>query len=513
MNYMLLQFISHLGEEHWKSRVFVRIRNILAEVYLESSGVHYRYNKFLDLDSLSCFYYTCCTDTVLLLELGEKEVDPDVEIPTITSTSSRKADCVFKTMNKSKRLSFLLAEPHTAEEAVCEVLLANAASPGSFDLLTVLKKHRTDPRPRAYLGDKAIVHPGLNGIQYGFKNPLEFSALNIPEQATRVMAPYVAPGVIIPYAEGTSIPMHMFSQAHAPGFSGPRHVYRYFNDQYALKAGTFIETWHDLRAVRNVGVLWQIHECHVLYGGLLIDKEQDAKSSRRQRALAPEATSELEAAYVPSTVIDNIHSSENWQWFRDCGPNAALRVEDIVDEPTPSLRRCVDVVRHHRAILQQPAWGLLRDHVYASTAHNRWLYDFLFVTSKPFQTTTTMTANPELEGESKATVYMVQVTDRLVDDHPFELASVEKVLRGLSLLTLEATQHISKVVFVFVICNSREVSSTSGITVTTQDVETGETKYLSWNEAVRAVDLPQAIECEAYIVRAQLTTGSGAVVV
>jgi hypothetical protein len=98
---------------------------------------------------------------------------------------------------------------------------------------------------------------------------------------------------------------------------------------------------------------------------------------------------------------------------------------------------------------------------------------------------------------------MVQVTDEVVQAHECSFKAITQVFQGLGLLTAEAAQHISKVVFVVVMPNTYQLSSVKGIAVKVNNDNSP--SVISWNDAMLKLKMPVEIQCEAYIVRATIT--------
>ena len=466
MNFMFLQYIANLGETSWKNRVFVRIDLMVAEVHLSSCGeIKFSYHKFLDLRDLRVFQFDDHSNSVMIFDLEESETDPQIMgCPMISSTSSRDANTMFKSAYKSRKLSFLLAEPHTALEAICETLMINTAAAiaatsnggegatttsNFLDMNTVLANHKLDPRPRIYLSEsdvkKQFSGAHLTKLFRGVE--IDYTVFNIPQGASNYMAPYVAPGVIIPYAT-EDIPIKgVYQEA---GFEGFRHVYRYFNDEYTRLAALKVRTSAQLDSIRMVGVLHQIQEYHVLYGGLL------------------ENPAEIESKYT----------NKYWEWFNDFGYKAKgtfkFQKEESLGTPSmggkPSLQLCVGRMHFETTVvMNKAAWKLIPDHVYSSTKHNQRLYDFLFVSTYDLKMPKKLQQQQQKQNKEeneKLIVYMVQVTGRPLQDHKFGLSTIRDVFEGLQLLSAETKNNIRKVVFVCVLPHSTKTSN--GITVITK---------------------------------------------
>ncbi len=125
MNYMLLHYLPHMGEEGWPREILLRVSDMLVVFRMEtawngSRRVNAEIRECTDLDELSkqCktfmrFKYNSVSERpLLLLDLKEKESDPDaIFVNVFSSQSSRDANNAFKTYDKDGGLSWILAQP------------------------------------------------------------------------------------------------------------------------------------------------------------------------------------------------------------------------------------------------------------------------------------------------------------------------------------------------------------------------------------------------------------------
>jgi sensor c-di-GMP phosphodiesterase-like protein len=87
-----------------------------------------------------------------------------------------------------------------------------------------------------------------------FNNSDNFSVFNVPSKASFIEAPYVAKGVVIPFARIDSVPRYRLKASHEPEFNpaGPWHQYRFYNDEFAQKIRDRISTERALeQAIQN----------------------------------------------------------------------------------------------------------------------------------------------------------------------------------------------------------------------------------------------------------------------
>ena len=488
MNYMFLQYILHLGDVGWKSQLFARIGSYLVAVSLKEGRIIYRYFECDDHRELRKIESLIGDrqQSVLLLELSEHESDPTTAFcPTISTGSCREAEDLFKSMNKTGMLRFLLSEPHTAEEAVCEVLLANAASDSNqtkYDLETVLRVHRQDPRPRSYLGNsvpKELCEIDLKNI---IDESRFFTVFNIPKSATYFMAPYVASGVSIPYACNHTVPNSM--RIKIPKDFKVFHEYKFYSMEVAARVANYVKTADQLSAIKLIGTLWQLQESIVLYGGLLNSEPAQ---------------------------IDDKYSSRHWKWYKDCGPEKVIEDDAInSNEAILSIKHCTGTIQNRSSFLTQNAWNLSRNLAYYSKLHTQWLYDFMFISDSGLElespielsaeeAASSIASKPARKQVDKPIVYMIQVTDNSLQRHKINLSTIKKVFKNLGLLSAEARTRIKKIVF---ICIVPDLISTKGITVCTGAAKS---QIISWEAAM--LELKVAVPCEAFVVKANIRPG------
>jgi hypothetical protein len=214
-----------------------------------------------------------------------------------------------------------------------------------------------------------------------------------------------------------------------------------------------VHTSKELDAIRMVGVLHQMQELHVLYGGLLEN----------------------------SAAIESKYTNTYWEWFDDFGHEETFEKKKSLGTPStggkPSLQLCVGRMEFETVVMNnlKAAWKLIPDHVYTSTKHNQRLFNYLFVSTydlkkskKAQQEERQQQQNKEKVNEKeseKLIVYMVQVTGRPLQEHKFALSTIRDVFEGLQLLSAEAKGNIRKIVFVCVLPHSTTKTASKGITV------------------------------------------------
>lgn len=158
-------------------------------------------------------------DTVLILELGEYEIDPQfTRIPTLVALSARKADDTLKTIDKSGNLKYVTRGPPSREELQVLATAYYLSSPAEFieqlglpSGATLEEAHkevrrRTDcigPLPRQVLGEKSVYQKWVNGRDHAssvdqFLNIKEIiSAFDLPSTSKYFLAPLAEGGFTI----------------------------------------------------------------------------------------------------------------------------------------------------------------------------------------------------------------------------------------------------------------------------------------------------------------------------
>ena len=107
INNILLELLSHLGEDTWPSMVALRVEGFLYS--FTNTGVTCIRITFSDLYDFSVIHED--DNSVLILELQESENDPIIRMPFILALSAINLDVTLKTVRKSGGRRFMLISP------------------------------------------------------------------------------------------------------------------------------------------------------------------------------------------------------------------------------------------------------------------------------------------------------------------------------------------------------------------------------------------------------------------
>lgn len=120
---LLRRLLRQLGTRDDLNEVCLRTGKIIYAFRVGEDGeLTVRKHSGKDLDSVDWYSRSLEERGILLLELDEMEMDPNVWCPTFSSASNRGADLVFKTMRKGG-VEVFLAGLYTFDEAIAAALL------------------------------------------------------------------------------------------------------------------------------------------------------------------------------------------------------------------------------------------------------------------------------------------------------------------------------------------------------------------------------------------------------
>ncbi len=121
-NFLMMEFLSHLGEEGWPNTILHRVAGIVYEYKRIAKDKQIEYRE-IELETLSALRMLCKRRRtskpfpLVIVELEEKESDPDTSgLPAFIALSARDIENTLKTFGKNNTGRFLTVRPHTHKE-------------------------------------------------------------------------------------------------------------------------------------------------------------------------------------------------------------------------------------------------------------------------------------------------------------------------------------------------------------------------------------------------------------
>ena len=473
INHILIELLSHLGEDSWPSMVAYRIENDLFS--FTSSGVTSTRISYADLHEYSKIHQR--DNSVLILELQESETDPVIRRPFILAVSARNLSQKLKTVRKSGGREYMLISPPEVEE-VCLMAEAIMDIYPDNDIFKGMSKEEaiSTVQTRAlqigaiprYLFCKSFrFESRLNELIASESKELtteldQLSVDNIPKLAQLLMAPYLRPGVTNPiisqrYEKAASEYLNSLPaedrnerMAMSSTFSTFSHVFRYLSD-FAKQIHYFsLRSSLDVARVKRLGYDYQLAE-EIISLGILIPK--------------------------PSERVDDRITSDNWEWHGNVNYNQKLsRNSKLPNEMIPMFPRSSAQIKFGGMYYIGDVSELKGDCLYRGKDHNLALYEFFNV------------------DHVKKIIYLYQVTTIDLSKHPFYLSTISRVMEKLSMFE---ERNLEYKVRLLCFCDwSRE--------------DTHGTKFFDMDGNIvtlderRALNDRVAVRLEVYIIRACL---------
>jgi len=222
-------------------------------------------------------------------------------------------------------------------------------------------------------------------------------------------------------------------------------LYRYemLSDRASLYLSQRLATDGFLEALENYGVVHQLQECQVEYGGLRMDKR----------------------LLVPNMTLDK------WDWYSNTNmpePQTFYVGDKLNASCIPNMPLCYQSEKFPGMFLSADVCQLTDLTVYRSKVHNSPWYDRLAV------------------NQATKEVFMLQVSTKQAKDHAFKWKSVKAVLENLQLLDNSASESPTlkdgwTVHYIYVMPDS--LPSASGVCIT---------------------GYPSSVKIKSYVVRARL---------
>jgi hypothetical protein len=362
---------------------------------------------------------------VVLVELKEKEVDPDISFPYFVTTSSRDAESIIlKTLTKDGGI-FFLSDPHTFPEVYFVREISSIVEPDS-DAVPTLPKLRERvaeigcilrylfANNERYLGYLTLVNGATNSF---FKVLDDMTEYNIPTKCKFFLAPVARKGI-----PNTKLYMQNWLQKQDGSFleeGGDLRgfIFKFHSENLAQRIGSIIKNSDALNMIELYGLTYQLMERKVLDGAFLSNH--------------PSFQANLSAEWLMENWnIFEDHSDKNNKTFNEKLRNATIRANTHFKFP--------------RMVLKKPAHELNQEYVYQSMVVNGKVYDLMVV-------------NHELKR-----VYLFQLTAKTPKAHPISMCAFKEVLEGLGMLDESSESSRYKIVYTMVVPKFLNLSSSSG---------------------------------------------------
>ena len=361
INHVLIELLSHLGQESWPSMVAFRVDTDLFT--FTSSGVTRTQISYDDLHEYSKIHKH--DNSVLVLELQESELDPVIRMPFILAVSTRNLDSKLKTLYKSAGRKFMLISPPEVEEvclmteAIMDVCPHNDLFKANTkeEAVSVVRSRalKVGAIPRYLFCDSDIFDSRLNEMiesaSCALSQDLEtLTITNIPKSAQYLVAPYLRYGVTNPifaqkYETAASDFLKSCSKedfkANITLSSLFSHEYRYLSEFAKSIHNSAVKGPNEIEAIKKLGFENQLGESLIRSETLI-----------RQ----------------PSEKMNESINSERWEWHENVDYLTALSRKSLLPKDRiPVLRRRSAEVRFEGMYYQGDIGELNPDRLYRGT--------------------------------------------------------------------------------------------------------------------------------------------------
>ena len=473
INFILIELLSHLGEDNWPSVIFFRVEDYLYT--FTTSGVTRARFKYSDLGRYSRLYQN--TNSVLILELQESETDPNITMPFILAVSARNLLSKLKTIDQSGDSAFMLITPPDIEEvclmaeAIMDICPNNNVFEGQSkeDVVSTVRTRALQvgaiPRYLFFKNDVFSNRLSEMAASASYSLTFDFAQLtinNIPIVAQFLVAPYFRPHVTNPiftrnYKAAASDYFNSLSEDDLDektySSSLPSYVFRYLSD-YALRLHIkALKDPRDIEVIKRLGFDCQLSEAIIKFGGILTSK--------------------------PDENIDDI-SSDYWEWHMHVNYNETLSEDSLLPkDKIPVLPRCSAEINFGGKYYCEDVSKLRSDRLYRGTYHNLALYEYFTV------------------DHAKKMIYLYRITSLDLSNHPFALSTIKNVMTKLGMFE---DKNLEYKVTLLCFCDwSRRIThGTKFFDTTSANKQNVSLTHL------RSIQHEVAVRLEIYIIRALL---------
>ena len=474
MNHILIELLSHLGEDSWPSMVAFRVDSDLFT--FTSSGVTRTRISYDDLHEYSKIHKH--DNSVLILELQESEIDPVIGMPFISAVSTINLDSKLKTLRKSANRNFMLISPPDIEEvslmteAIMDVCpnndLFRDKSKEEAVSIVQSRAQKVGAIPRYLFSDADDFEARVIELRESASKSIStvFSELrvnNIPTDAELFVAPYCRPGVTDPnfprfYHTASPINHHLFSEEDLNERWFTKDSLYNFEFRYLSEFTKQIHFFtckgrEDIETMKRFDFDYQYAESIIAIGGILIPKRTED--------------------------IDDRIRSKHWEWHKNIDYTETLsRDSKLPNDMIPALPRSSAVMKFLGMFYMGDVRTLESDRLYRGTFHNLALYEYFNV-----------------DHENKI-IYLYHVTTGDLSKHSFTMSMISKVMEKLCMFE---DGNLEYKVRLLCFCDWRHK-----VTPGTKFFDTRSERNIVYLNELRAVNDRVAVRLEVFIIRAPL---------
>lgn len=405
-----MKLLKHLGESDWPKEVWYRLNEEMYTFGLVNGHVEVELTEFVDLDCLrrKSLQYVNVPRTncpVLLLELSEKELDPEIALPCLVTASSRDAEKTLKTMGKTGKLCFYIVAPYSEDEVRqmtvaldAEMSAERTALPSSDEIL-----HRYETIggvvrslfsiTRIYQAYLSTVTSSVNENFYG--NLKKLRIFNIPEGAKFYVAPCLRFGVEIPRygaAYREAAPKFFACYPNSPFGSAENYEYRFLSVYASMLVANAAENPSEVKALSTYGLVYQVAESMVRHCLMTVDSGAVVNNKQLTPVVVPEE-----------------YDVKKWDWYDDSGYRNLIskRAE------APDIPLCSKQTKFFGMFYEGSVDTLDSNTLYFSSVHNAPVADCFCV------------------NHEKRELFAFQVTSRDMSEREFKSSTIETFLTKL----------------------------------------------------------------------------------
>ena len=408
VNHILLELLSHLGEDTWPSEV--AFRSGIDMFTFTSTDVTRTEIKFSDLESFSARHL----DSVLVMKLDDGENNPILSMPFILVASSKDLYSRLKTLMHARDSTFMLMSPPDVEEMclVTEAIMELCPTSNPFkgnskeEAVNIVRSRalKVGGIPRQlFCSEKfykaTLVH--MNVASYSLSRCLDsLSAYDIPRTVQSFVALFFKEGVTDPkfpmiYKEAAPELFATFSKENNSEVMALMNSlfnfeFRYLTDYAKVLHSSVEQSFEDLQVLKRLNLDDQIFETLIRFR-----EKNEIKSDEGN---------------------DMCYVSKNWEWHKDVGyKNLLSRNSLLPASKIPILPQCSSEIVFQGSYYVASVSKLDSSKIYRSTFYKLAFFNYFTV------------------DHTKKRVYLYQVTSGDLRDHPLDISTVALFMSKLGM--------------------------------------------------------------------------------
>ena len=401
-NFLLMEFLEHMGQEGWPKFVTHRIKEILYEYSLGPGGevVCNSSRKAPNLEAVTSYcnekYETLPPQQrpVLFLELGESEHDPCVQLPVFIALSSRDVMNELKSLMKAGGCFEFVVRPHSAAEMrIMGRMMLHVDKNGTLEKLDLPSNSSEEDCMSAIDSRVSIVGPIFRHV-FASKSDYARHLLNMNTSAVKFFSVYNLQELgyyHIPSDLKYVVAPYPTTPQDREQRSGPCAdvIFKFLSPYAAQLVSQAVHKQENIDSLRQFGFDYQVVEA-VLQNSLMAES-----------VIGP----------IPKW------TTADWEYYKDPGYTEPLLPDHLLNNSAAILHpKCGTMSEFRGAVFHADVCGLRPRVLYKSRTHNFRLGEFFTV------------------NDNSTAINFYACSTKSLSNHPYSVASIRAMFEALGLL-------------------------------------------------------------------------------